>query len=215
MNRSSKERARRNVAAVGLTALVVGPGMAAPGAAQAPEAGAYTAAQAVSGRAIYERECAVCHQTNLQGSFEAPQLAGESFLRFWADLSPGDLFVRVSGSMPPGEEGSLTDEEYVDVVAYLLEANGAPAGATALAATADVPIGTLAGGASPAGPRRGRRCDGLGLRGGWRGAAGFPDRGGGRARGAGERRRHPRRHGRGLPAGHRRDAAGPRRGRTG
>ena len=152
MNRSREGHARRGSAAVGLAALFLAPGMAIAGAAQLPESGVYTAVQAASGRAVYERECAVCHQTNLQGSFEAPQLAGESFLRFWADLSPGDLFVRVSGSMPPGEEGSLTDEEYVDVVAYLLEANGAPAGGTVLAATADVPIGTLAGGGSPAVP---------------------------------------------------------------
>ena len=152
MNGLSKVRARRDAAAVGLMALVLGLGTAAAGAAQTPAAGVYTAAQAQSGRAIYERECAVCHQANLQGSFEAPQLAGESFLRFWADLSPGDLFVRVSGSMPPGEEGSLTDEEYVDVVAYLLEANGAPAGGAVLTAAADVPIGTLAAGGSPTVP---------------------------------------------------------------
>ena len=150
MNRSRNAYARRGLAAVtGLAAMFLTPGV---GGAQAPEAGVYTAAQAASGRAVYERECAVCHQANLQGSFEAPQLAGDSFLRFWADLSPGDLFVRVSGSMPPGEEGSLTDEEYVDVVAYLLEANGAPAGGAVLTATADVAIGTLAGGGSPAAP---------------------------------------------------------------
>ena len=119
-------------------------------AAQAPGDGGYTPAQAESGRAIYERECAVCHQSNLQGTFEAPQLAGESFLVFWADLSPGDLFVRISGSMPPGQAGSLTDEAYLDVVAYLLQANGAPAGGMALTEATTVPIGTLAGGATQA-----------------------------------------------------------------
>ena len=119
-------------------------------AAQAPGDGGYTPAQAESGRAIYERECAVCHQSNLQGTFEAPQLAGESFLLFWADLSPGDLFVRISGSMPPGQAGSLTDEAYLDVVAYLLQANGAPAGGMALTEATTVPIGTLAGGATQA-----------------------------------------------------------------
>ncbi len=133
-----------------LAAVVLASEVAAAGAAQLPEAGVYTAAQAESGRAIYERECAVCHQTNLQGSFEAPQLAGESFLRFWGDLSPADLLVRISGSMPPGEEGSLTDEEYLDVVAYLLEANGAPAGGMALTQTTAVRIGSLAASGSAA-----------------------------------------------------------------
>ena len=149
MNRPRNGYARRALAAVtGLAALFLSAGV---GGARAQDGGVYTAAQAASGRAIYERECAVCHQANLQGSFEAPQLAGESFLRFWADLSPADLFVRTRSSMPPGAEGSLTDEEHIDVVAYLLEANGAPAGGTALTEATAVPIGALAGGGLQAG----------------------------------------------------------------
>ena len=151
MNRLRDGYVRRGLAsAAGFAAMAVAPGMAASAAGQAAEDGVHTAAQAASGRAIYERECAACHQANLQGSFEAPQLAGESFLRFWADLSPADLLVRISGSMPPGEEGSLTDEEYLDVVAYLLEANGAPAGAMALTETTAVPVGSLTAGGSAA-----------------------------------------------------------------
>ena len=151
MNRLRDGYVRRGLAsAAGFAAMVVASGMAAAAVGQAAEDGVHTAAQAASGRAIYERECAVCHQANLQGSFEAPQLAGESFLRFWADLSPADLLVRISGSMPPGEEGSLTDEEYLDVVAYLLEANGAPAGGMALTQSTAVPIGSLAASGSAA-----------------------------------------------------------------
>ena len=149
MGRSQDGYARRRLGA-GLAAIVVALGMAAAGAAQASGLGGYTAAQAESGRAIYERECAACHQANLQGSFEAPQLAGESFLRFWADLSPGDLFARIRDSMPPGQEGALSGEEYIDVVAYLLEANGAPAGSTALTETAAGAIGALADGTAAA-----------------------------------------------------------------
>ena len=149
---------------VGLTltaAIALLAGGAADVAAQTPGDGVYTAAQAESGRAIYERECAVCHQSNLQGTFEAPQLAGESFLRFWADLSPSDLFVRISGSMPPEQAGSLTDQAYLDVVAYLLQANGAPAGGATLTEAATASIGAAvsaalsavaqAGGGAPAG----------------------------------------------------------------
>lgn len=142
MNRSRSGRVRRvsQAAVVLAAAMFVAPDTAVPAAGQTPEEGVYTAAQAESGRAMYERECAVCHQSNLQGTFEAPQLAGESFLQFWGDLSPGDLFVRISGSMPPGQAGSLTDQAYLDVVAYLLQANGAPAGGAALAEGATVAI---------------------------------------------------------------------------
>ncbi len=149
MNRSRDAYTRRGLAAVtGLTAMLLIPGASG---ARTQDGSVYTAGQAASGRAIYEQACAVCHQANLQGSFEAPQLAGESFLRFWADLSPEDLFVRISSSMPPGEEGSLTREEYLDVVAYLLQANGAPSGGTPLTDAATVPIGALASGALRAG----------------------------------------------------------------
>ena len=92
--------------------------------------------------------CAACHQSNLQGSFEAPQLAGESFLQFWADLGTADLFARIRDSMPPETPGGLSDAAYLDVVAYLLQANGAPAGSTPLTEGVTVAIGTVAGGAS-------------------------------------------------------------------
>ena len=146
MNRSRNGRARRlSASAAGLTAAALAaPAMGVLATVQPAADGVYVAAQAESGRAIYERECAACHQANLQGSFEAPQLAGESFLQFWADLSPGDLFVRIRRSMPPEQAGALTDEAYLNVVAYLLQANGAPAGRTALTEATTGTIGTAA-----------------------------------------------------------------------
>ena len=137
---------RRLAAAASMAAAVIlAPPLDGPGTAQS---GVYVAEQAASGRAIYERVCATCHQSNLQGSFEAPQLAGESFLQFWGDLTPEDLFTRIKTSMPPETPGGLSDAAYVDVVAYLLQANGAPAGSTPLTAAATAPIGAVAAGAS-------------------------------------------------------------------
>ena len=124
---------RRSASGAAAAVLALG---AAPAAGQQAGDGWYTAAQAEAGRAVYERECAVCHQSNLQGSFEAPQLAGESFLRFWGALTPRDLFERTRASMPPDRRGALGDQAYLDVVAYLLQANGAPAGNAPLTAAA-------------------------------------------------------------------------------
>ncbi|MCE2542920.1 MAG: c-type cytochrome, partial [Acidobacteria bacterium] len=112
--------------------------------------GEYTADQADAGRAVYERECAECHQTNLQGSFEAPPLAGESFLNFWGDLTASDLYDRISSSMPPEQPDSLGEAAYLDVVAYLLQANGAPAGSAPLTADAAVTIAAAASAEQPA-----------------------------------------------------------------
>ena len=39
----------------------------------------YTPEEAEAGEAIYEQSCSTCHLPNLQGSFEAPQLAGPNF----------------------------------------------------------------------------------------------------------------------------------------
>src|SRR5262245_55142911 len=39
-----------------------------------PAVPTFTAAQAEAGRTAYEANCSGCHRTDLQGSFEAPQL---------------------------------------------------------------------------------------------------------------------------------------------
>ena len=154
MPRLRQERALRAGAALAVAA-VLGSGMvpaeaAARAQAQAVAARVYTAAQAEAGRTAYARECAVCHQENLQGSFEAPPLAGASFLRFWGDLTARDLFDRIRLSMPPERPGALGEKAYVDIVAYLLQANGAAPGDTALDASTAVAIASVAGGEAPA-----------------------------------------------------------------
>ena len=55
--------------------------VAFPVAGSAQQA-SFTAAQAEAGAAVYQTACAVCHLANLQGSGEAPQLAGTDFRGF-------------------------------------------------------------------------------------------------------------------------------------
>ena len=50
--------------------------------------------------------------------------------------------------MPPTGE-NLSAAQYLAVTAYILQANGAPAGEAALTATTAVPIGSIATGATP------------------------------------------------------------------
>ena len=148
MSRSLYGGMRRAVAAlVGMVALGSG---ASDSVSGRQSTAVYTVEQAEAGRAAYVRECAVCHQANLRGSFEAPPLAGASFLQFWGDLTPRDLFDRMRLSMPPDRPGALGDAAYVDIVAYLLQANGAVAGETPLDASTAVAIASLAGGADAA-----------------------------------------------------------------
>ena len=97
-------------------------------AEQPARIGVHTANQAENGRAVYTRSCAICHRTDLQGNFEAPPLAGANFLNYWGDRTPRELLERIRDSMPPDRPGRLGDQAYLDIVAYLLQANGARPG---------------------------------------------------------------------------------------
>jgi len=55
----------------------------------------------------------------------------------WNGKSVKDLFDTVKRSMPKDKPGSLGTGSYVDVVAYLLQANRFPSGARELARTPD------------------------------------------------------------------------------
>ena len=90
--------------------------------------GVFTTAQASRGRRVYTQHCEACHGPELKGGELAPSLAGSDFIVFWTELSVGSLFERIKVSMPEDGPGRLTDEEYTDVVAHLLDANDYPAG---------------------------------------------------------------------------------------
>lgn len=92
----------------------------------------YTAAQAEAGRETYQAICAACHMPDLVGSDDAPPLTGAYFASSWVGYPVSTLLEFVQGNMPLTVPGSLNEEEYVTVVAYLLSMNGAPAGDTPL-----------------------------------------------------------------------------------
>ena len=98
--------------------------------------------QADRGKTLYSRYCSKCHLENLKGncptenlsstsyicaaSGNAPPLMGSSFMqRFY---SVGDLYSRVKWTMPADKVNSLNVEDNLNIVAYLLQSNGVPAG---------------------------------------------------------------------------------------
>ncbi len=150
---SAKNLHRRLPAAT--AALCIAGGLTVPvafAAGQPAQDAIHTASQAENGRAVYTRSCAICHRTDLQGNFESPPLAGPNFLNFWGDRTPQELVERIRVTMPPDRPGRLGDDTYLDIVAYLLQANGAPAGDEALTATTAVTIGTVATGETGSAP---------------------------------------------------------------
>ena len=113
---------------------------------QPATAGAYTAAQATRGRAVYDAACASCHGAALQGVFEAPALAGPTFVSAWRTRTTRELLDFVQTRMPPVAPGSLGERGNLDVIAYLLQANGAVPGPDPLIATATATITSIATG---------------------------------------------------------------------
>ena len=109
-------------------------------AQQPGRTGSFSASQSTAGKAAYERSCADCHLPDLTGS-RGPALVGQSFSSGWSDRSAGDLFATIRGTMPPGAEGSLGDEEYTNIVAYILQTNGHVPGFQPLRSASTLVIG--------------------------------------------------------------------------
>jgi PQQ-dependent dehydrogenase (methanol/ethanol family) len=125
---------KRTVRSVRLAFTLLGLAVATPTVAQ------YTEEQAARGRALYGDACASCHGHELVDGAASP-LAGPAFAASWSrQAAPGltpsfegwatptfdDVFFIMRTTMPQGAVGSLTMEQYLDVLAYILKRNGYP-----------------------------------------------------------------------------------------
>lgn len=90
--------------------------------------GVYTAAQAATGREVYAANCASCHGPAARGAPGMPSLVGNVLNRKYADMQMSTYFDYMSANMPKGREGSLTSQQYADIMAFILSAHGAPEG---------------------------------------------------------------------------------------
>ena len=112
--------------------VLLGIATAVPAAAQMRRSvwdGIFTAEQAARGKISFAANCAVCHGADL-AALNRPPLKGEQFLNHWMEGSLEALFGHVK-AMPPGR-ANLGGATYVDLLAFLLEANLFPAGAREL-----------------------------------------------------------------------------------
>lgn len=87
-------------------------------AGRSTKEGVYTAAQSERGKAVFEKSCKNCHP---------PEFYAERIVRY-ADKPMNDFFEIISTTMPADNAGALLTSEYVDVMAYILEITGSPAG---------------------------------------------------------------------------------------
>src|SRR5665213_2772297 len=89
----------------------------------------YATAQAEQGQQVFSQDCASCHGAQGQGA-SAPGIVGTPFLNKAKLLgwSVDNLREVVVSTMPRNNPGSLSPQQYADVLAYLLAADCLPAG---------------------------------------------------------------------------------------
>jgi mono/diheme cytochrome c family protein len=130
----------RMAALVLIGSIAPGAQEALPGRAQdAPPRiwqGVYTGAQAERGRATYDTACIRCHGADLAGT-TAPALKGERFLVTFGNETVDRLFLKIRDTMPPNFGTSLDDTAKIDIVTYILQVNGYPAGRRELTPVGD------------------------------------------------------------------------------
>jgi len=91
--------------------------------------GVYTDAQAERGKASFEANCVACHKADLTGIEDA--LKGEQFLERRREDNLDAFFAELK-TMPLRKPGSLSNEVYLDILSYVLQANAMPSGAAEL-----------------------------------------------------------------------------------
>jgi mono/diheme cytochrome c family protein len=90
-----------------------------------PESFSFTAEQVANGQAEYTTSCVDCHGAHLDdGDFGGPPLKGDVFRTKWFGHPVGSLVAFTHAAMPPDAPGRLPLGTYVEIVAYLLSANG-------------------------------------------------------------------------------------------
>ena len=83
----------------------------------------FSASQAQSGQQVYSSNCQGCHGQNLGGG-SGPALHGSSFLNKYGGQPISNLETYIAHNMPLGQAGSLSQQQYLDVTAYILSQNG-------------------------------------------------------------------------------------------
>lgn len=90
--------------------------------------GVYSDSQAARGGRIYRQVCSSCHAPKMEGGEMGPSLRGKPFIDPWGGERLAELMSYLQETMPQDNPGSLSDEDYTDVLAYVLKVNGFPAG---------------------------------------------------------------------------------------
>ena len=120
----------------GVLALLVA-ASAHPQASVSAQEASYLSAQADQGEQLYQAACASCHLADLGGDGATPPLIGPGFRSSRGSRPAAVVAGYIRTTMPPGLEGTLTEDEYLAVTAYIMRQNGIGPGATDLSFDSD------------------------------------------------------------------------------
>jgi mono/diheme cytochrome c family protein len=98
--------------------------------------GVYTSVQAARGKTPFEQSCARCHNVELVGSQRGPALKGSAFWAKYENDSLSSLYQYLRDNMPQDGPSLVPDNVKADILAYIMSANGMPAGNDELVADA-------------------------------------------------------------------------------
>ncbi len=140
-----------------------------------PQTGAFTAAQAASGKVAVESSCAICHQQSLRGrvgdegespamdtlprSFQkfiatgyVPPLVGEEFLAKWRGKTVVQFAENLGGAAKSFPTAGMDETTYLAIGAYVLQLNGARPGNQEMTASSTMTVGEALGAQQGAAP---------------------------------------------------------------
>lgn len=106
-----------------MTAVLASAAIADAGAAPTSiSGGVYTEEQAATGKELFDRSCATCHNADYY----------KTVFQTWRGQPLLYLFEQVMSAMPADNPGSFSDAEFESIMAYVLQLTGFPAGASPL-----------------------------------------------------------------------------------
>lgn len=96
--------------------------------------GIYSKAQADGAKAQFDKICADCHPFTVAAKKKPKDvpLGDEPFFENWDGRAVSQLATTIALTMPNDGSTSVSDEEALNLVAYILQQNGYPAGTAPL-----------------------------------------------------------------------------------
>ena len=116
------------VVAVGV--VLAKPSSAEPTVQKSTNDGVYSKAQADGAKAQFDKICADCHPFS-DAEKKRPKdipLGGDTFFQNWTGRSLGEMTSTIALTMPNDGSAVLSEEEALNMVAFILQKNGFPAG---------------------------------------------------------------------------------------